>query len=173
MEVLVKAGANTEAGLRLARTKGKDKVLKYLGHNNIRCEEGIKAEIIRKSDELEALKLKERKELEAKKKEKKKLLDRAKTSLRTETEMMERELAMLEMRSVELTGELARHKKEGQKKIQSLTLELNDLNQDLNWKLAGGVKGEDVAKCLECPICLDLCQPPKEVSSSPPFDNFI
>ena len=53
MEVLVKAGANTEAGQRLAKTKGKDKVLKYLGHNNIRCEEGIKAEIIRKSDELE------------------------------------------------------------------------------------------------------------------------
>ena len=113
---------------------------------------------------LEEMQLEERKDLEAKKKEKKKLLERAKTSLRTETEKMEWELALLEEKSVKLTGELARYKKEEKKKIQSLTLELNELKQDLDWKQAGTVKGEDVAKCLECPICLDLCKPPKEVS---------
>ena len=64
------------------------------------------------------------------------------------------------------TAELARYKKEEEKKIKTLTMELNDLSQDLDWKQAGRVKAEDVAKCLECPVCLDLCKPPKEVSPS-------
>ena len=116
--------------------------------------------------ELEGIQVRERKDVEAKKKEKKKLLDKAKTSLKTETERMEKEIKVLEMKSAELTAELARYKKEEEKKIKTLTLELNDLSHDLDWKLAGRVKAEDVAKCLECPVCLDLCKPPKEVSQS-------
>ena len=96
-----------------------------------------------------------------------KLLDKAKTSLRTEPEKMEKKLAMLESKSVELTAELARYKKEEEKKIKTLTWKLNDLRQDLDRKLVGRVKSEDVGKCLECPVCLDLCKPPKEVSPSP------
>ena len=158
LEVLVKAGAKTEASLRLARVKGKDKMVEYLEPKTAGGGE-VEAEAA-----LEEIQLKERKEVEAKKKEKKKLLDKAKTSLKAETEKMEKELAVLEMKDVELTAELARYKKEEEKKIKSLTLELQDLKQDLDWKQAGRVKAEDVAKCLECPVCLDLCKPPKEVS---------
>ena len=112
--------------------------------------------------------MRERKDVEAKKKEKKKMLDKAKTSLKAETERMEKEIALLDLKSAELKAELAHYKKEEEKKIKSLTLELQDLRQDLDWKLAGRVKADDVAKCLECPVCLDLCKPPKEVSQSPP-----
>ena len=146
MKVLVKAGAKTEGvGLR-----GRADL--RAGLNRIRFED--------KGEE------RKRKEVEAKKKEKKKLLDKAKTSLRTETKKMEEELAMLDIKSAKLTAELAQYKKEEEKKIQALKMKLADLKQDLDWKLAGRVKSEDVAKCLECPVCLDLCKPPKEVSLS-------
>ena len=71
MEVLVKAGAKTEASLRLARVRGKDEAVDYLEQKSM---EGTRAAINKKMEELEELKLKERKEIEAKKKEKK-LLD--------------------------------------------------------------------------------------------------
>ena len=168
MEVLVKAGAKTEASLRLARTKGRDEMVEYLeqkttGEGEGEDFEGKTAALIK---ELEGIQTRERKDIEAKKKEKKKLLDQAKAVMKTETERMEKEIAVLEMKSAELKAELTRYKKEEDKKIKSLTLELNDLKQDLDWKQAGRVKGEDVAKCLECPVCLDLCKPPKEVSPS-------
>ena len=105
-------------------------------------------------------------ELEAKKKEKMKLLDEAKISLRAETMKKEEVIFKLEQKSSDLKAELARYKKEEEKKIQAMTLELNELKQDLDWKLAGRVKAEDVAKSLECPVCLDLCKPPKEVSET-------
>ena len=173
MEVLVKAGAKTEASLRLARVKGKDKMVEYLeqkstggggGGRKRRRRLEAEAALEEMNLRLAEVQLKERKEVEAKKREKKKLLDKAKTSLRTEGERREKELDVLEMKELELKAELARYKKEEGKKIQDLTLEMNDLNQDLDWKMAGRVKGDDVAKCLECPVCLDLCKPPKEVS---------
>ena len=86
--------------------------------------------------------------------------------MKTETERMEREIAVLELKRAELAAELARYQKEEEKKIKTLTLELNDLSHDLDFKLAGSVRAEDVVKCLECPLCLDLCKPPKEVSPS-------
>ena len=77
---------------------------------------------------------------------------------------MEKEIIMLDTKICGLKAELAHYKEEEGKKIQAMTLELNELSQDLDWKLAGRVKAEDVAKCLECPVCLDLCKPLKEVS---------
>ena len=118
-------------------------------------------------------KKKQRKELEVKKEEKKKLLDRAKTSLMTEAGKIEKEIIMLDTKFVGLKAELAHYKKEEGKKIQAMTLELNELSQDLDWKLAGRVKAEDVAKCLECPVCLDLCKPPKEVSQESSLSDII
>merc|ERR1719458_2162605 len=100
--------------------------------------EGKAAALIR---ELEGIQARERKDIEAKKKEKKKLLDKAKTVMKTETERMEKEIAVLDMKSAELKAELARYKKEEDKKIKSLAMELNDLKQDLDWKMAGRVKG--------------------------------
>ena len=171
MEVLVNAGAKTEDSLRLARARGKDKIVEFLGQKTtgegIPTIVGIKAAIIRKLEERKGEEVYTKKKVEAKKKEKKKLLDKAKTSLRTEPEKMEKKLAMLESKSVELTAELARYKKEEEKKIKTLTWKLNDLRQDLDRKLVGRVKSEDVGKCLECPVCLDLCKPPREVSPSP------
>ena len=174
MEVLVTAGAKTEDALRLARTKGKDKIVDYLGQKTTGEEEELedfegKTEALIR--ELEGIQVRQRKDIEDKKKEKKKLLDQAKTTLKTETEKMEKEIAVLEMKSAKLKVELARYKKEEEKKIQAMTLELNELRQDLDRKLAGRVKAEDVAKCLECPVCLDLCKPPKEVSPSLSLPN--
>ena len=145
LEVLVKAGAKTEESLSLARAKGKGKIVDYLGQKTTggggaEDLEGEKAELIKK---LEGIEARERRDVEAKRKEKKKLLDKAKTSLKTETERMEKEIAALEKKSAELKAELARYKKEEEKKIQTLTMELTDLRQDLDWKLAGRVKTTD------------------------------
>ena len=164
MKVLVKAGANTEGSLSLASARKKGKMVEYLKQKTIGTRD-LRTEI-RYEDIQREREERKRKEVEAKKKEKKKLLDKAKTSLKTETRKMEEELAMLEMKSAKLTAELAQYKKEEEKKIQALKMKLADLKQDLDWKLAGRVKAEDVAKCLECPVCLDLCKPPKEVSPS-------
>lgn len=168
LEVLVKAGANIEASLRLARSNGKENIVEFLGQKTpmeggVEDLEEKKAALIR---ELEGIQARERNDVEAKKKEKKKLIEKAKTSMKTETERMEREIAVLELKRAELAAELARYKKDEEKKIKTLTLELNDLSHDLDFKLAGSVRAEDVVKCLECPLCLDLCKPPKEVSPS-------
>ena len=167
MEVLVTAGAKTENSLRLAKAKGKEKSVKYLEQKTTEAGiegkgvEGNKAALMMKLKEIQ---MKEIEELEAKKKEKKKLLDEAKMNLRAHTMNLEEEIFELEQKFCQLKALLARYQTEEGKKIQTMTLELNELSQDLDWKLAGRVKAEDVAKCLECPVCLDLCKPPKEVS---------
>ena len=170
-KLLIGAGVELNRPNKFGRSALDESVLSdNMGVKQVLVTAGAKTEDTREEEEKERkeaeAKRKERQELEAKKEEKKKLLDRAKTSLMTEPGKMEMELAMLDTKHVELKAELARYKKEEEKKIQAMTLELNELKQDLDWKLAGRVKAEDVAKSLECPVCLDLCKPPKEVSET-------
>ena len=163
MEVLVTAGANTENSLRLAKAAGKEKGVKFLEQKTTGADiegegrEEKKAALMMKLKEIQ---LKETEELEAKKKEKKKLLDEAKMNLQARTRKMEEAILELEQKFSQCKAEVVRYKTKEEKKIQTMTLELNELSLDLEWKLAGRVKAEDVAKCLECPVCLDLCKPP-------------
>ena len=93
MEVLVKAGANTEGSLSLASARRKGKMVEYLRQKTIGTRD-LRTEI-RFEDIQRGRVERKRKEVEAKKKEKKKLLDKAKTSLKTETQKMEEEMVMV------------------------------------------------------------------------------
>jgi len=167
VKVLVAAGANIDDSLKLARAEGNEKMIAFLesktGESAYSVEDE-KADLLRRLNELLE---KEAEEIEIKRTEKKKLLDKMKTNLRNQSEKMEEEIAQVDKKVQDLKAELTRFKKEEENKIKALSLEVTDLGFEFDRKMVGKVKAEDVAKCLECPVCLDLCKPPREIWQCP------
>ena len=167
MKVLVTAGANLQETVRLARASGREETVtspqSRQGGAAALSVQDEKEDLLRRLGELLE---KETQEIEVKRMEKKKLLDKTKANLQSHSKKMEEEIAIVEKKCQDLKSELSRFKKEEEKKIKALALEVSELGCEFDRKAVGRVKSEDVAKCLECPVCLDLCKPPKEVSLS-------
>ena len=164
LKVLATAGANIENSLNLARANGNKKMIEYLeskvDKTSAYSVEDEKADLLRRLNELLE---KEANEIDVKRQEKKKLLDKMKTNLRNNSEKMEKEIAEVDRKAQELKAELIRYKKEEENKIKAISLEVSELGFEFDRRIIGRVKADDVAKCLECPVCLDLCKPPIEV----------
>ena len=158
LKVLVKAGACLRNTLRLARKEDRPDMIKYLEATDL-TEVDEKEELLAK---LEYLEKRERKEIESKRKEKKKLLDKAQTNLRNYVGQLKKEIDELEKKTACKKAKLENFKKEEERKIRTLTLELQELEWEIDFSSIRRVKAEDLAKCLECPVCLGFCK--KKVS---------
>ena len=158
LKVLVKAGACLRNTLRLARKEDRPDMIKYLEATDL-TEVDEKEELLAK---LEYLEKRERKEIESKRKEKKKLLDKAQTNLRNYVGQLKKEIDELEKKTASKKAKLENFKKEEERKIRTLTLELQELEWEIDFSSIRRVKAEDLAKCLECPVCLGFCK--KKVS---------
>ena len=158
LKVLVKAGACLGNTLRLARKEDRPDMIKYLEATDL-TEVDEKEELLAK---LEYLEKRERKEIESKRKEKKKLLDKAQTKLRNYAGQLKKEIDELEKKTASKKAKLENFKKEEERKIRTLTLELQELEWEIDFSSIRLVKAEDLAKCLECPVCLGFCR--KKVS---------
>ena len=167
-KALVVGGASPAAGLSVARAAANEEMISYLewavGETAPSSLEDEKEILLRR---LSQLLEKEAKEIEAKKMEKKTLLEKTRANLQNQSKKMEEEIAEVEKKSQVLKAELMRYKNEEENKIKALTLEVNELGYELDRKIIGRVSGEDVASCLECPVCLDLCKPPREIWQCP------
>ena len=45
-----------------------------------------------------------------------------------------------------------------EKNAMALSMEVQDLDWELSKRRISRIKAEDLSKCLECPVCLDLCR---------------
>ena len=165
VKVLVRGGARLGTALSVARTEETDEeIISYLEWAAREAASSVEDEkeiLLRRLSELLE---KEAEEIEAKRIEKKTLLDKTRANLQNQSKKMEEEIAEVERKGKELKAELTRYKNEEEMKIKALTQEVSELGLELDRKIIGRVSGEDVASCLECPVCLDLCKPPREVS---------
>lgn len=101
----------------------------------------------------------ETKSLETRLKEKKANLDKTKTEYRQQREAARADIFKLEQKIKLLQTE-------EEKKCGEMEKEIDKLASEIDFKKRGDrpEKNKDIVSCLECPVCLDVCKPPLQVS---------
>ena len=104
--------------------------------------------------------------LEASVKEKQRILERTKADYMKQREVACSEIFRLEQKIKTLQSE-------EEKKTMELEKEMDKLNTEIEKKKNGDKpeKNKDIVTCLECPVCLDVCKPPLQVSFV--FDRIV
>ena len=101
----------------------------------------------------------ETKSLENSLKEKRVALDKVKTEYRKQREVARTEIVKLEQKIKMLESEEEKKTSELVKEIEKIASELDKKKKDDKPE-----KNKDIESCLECPVCLDVCKPPLQVS---------
>ena len=114
---------------------------------------------------LAELEEKEQGDLEAQIKDKKQQLEKLKTTFKNEKDKTRKEIENLEAKLVTMKAKLANLTTEEETKVKVLQTEINTLVHDVDKKKVKELKENDVGSCFECPVCLDICKPPAEVTT--------
>ena len=150
LKVLVDAGASTNNTLKLARDYGRTEIIEYL-------EASVEDQVEYHRRRLEDLEERQRKEIEAKRNDKKRKLDQEQKDIRT-IALKVLKLTEEAEKMIEKLNNSINDVRKMEKNAMALSMEVQDLDWELSKKRISRIKAEDLAKCLECPVCLDLCR---------------
>ena len=150
LKVLVDAGASINNTLKLARDKGRTEIIEYL-------EASVEDQVEYHRRRLEDLEEIQRKKIEAKRNDKKRKLDQEQKDIRTNALKVLKETEEAE-KMIEKLNNSINDVRKMEKNAMALSMEVQELDWELSKKRISRIKADDLAKCLECPVCLDLCR---------------
>ena len=113
---------------------------------------------------LAELEEKEKTDLESQLREKKEQLEIAQKDFSSQKSKVQKALDKLDSQVTALRNKLSTLNREEGQKVKTLQLEISRLTNDIAKRKVKESLSRDVEGCLDCPVCLDVCKPPTQVS---------
>ena len=182
-DILIKAGACVPPGARkMAEEKRKEEFIKlFRDVSSTEAEsdpvlEGAaslpppqpqltvaqeKEALLKRLAELEE---KEKNDLESQLREKKEQLEIAQKDFSSQKDKVQKALDKLDSQVTALKNKLSKLNKEEGQRVKKLQLEISKLTNEISKRKVKESLSRDVEGCLDCPVCLDVCKPPTQVT---------
>ena len=126
---------------------------------------------------LAELEEKEKTDLESQLREKKEQLEIAQKDFSSQKSKVQKALDKLDSQVTALRNKLSTLNREEGQRVKTLQLEISKLTNEIAKRKVKESFSRDVEGCLDCPVCLDVCKPPTQVTfycaSQPSDENIV